>query len=246
MMPYICKIGPLYIYSYGLTLVGALVIAGFLAERRAKKEGYGPEVIFNFCFSVFIAGIIGSRIFYVVDHLDLYRSNPLEIIMLQHGGMAWFGGLILGSITGLIYLKRKNLPILKTLDLIIPFIALGQSIGRIGCFLNGCCFGKPSALGVYFARLHEILIPTQIYSSIILLAIFVVLRVMQDKHHRPGLIVAAYLFLYSLKRFFIEFLRADNPQVLWGLTLFQLLSAGMFIFSIAMFFILKLKEARKI
>ncbi|MFA5005219.1 MAG: prolipoprotein diacylglyceryl transferase [Candidatus Omnitrophota bacterium] len=245
MMPRICTIGPFTIYSYGLLLVAAFVVAAFLAARRGRKDGFEPDEIFNFLFFVFIAGIIGCRILYVLDHWQFYLQNPLEIFMLQHGGMAWFGGLILGSAAGLFYLKRKGLPVLKFLDLIIPFVALGQAIGRIGCFLNGCCYGKVSEFGVYFPSLDEVRLPTQIYSSLLLLAIFIILRIFQDKPHKPGMVLAGYFLLYSLKRFVIEFFRGDSPHILLNLTLFQLLSIGLFLFSICMFIVLGFSKVEK-
>ncbi len=158
MHPEICRIGPLVVYSYGLMLVIAFFVAVTLASQEAKREGINPDLIFNLLFISFTFGIIGARIFYVVENLGFYLKTPLEIVMLSHGGMSWFGGLILGVVSGIIYLKRKNMSIYKITDLIIPFLALGQSIGRLGCFLNGCCFGQ-----------EDILIPVQICSSFLLL-----------------------------------------------------------------------------
>lgn len=222
MHPEICKIGPLVIYSYGFMLVAAFFIAVTLASQEAKRQGINPELIFNLLFTSFVSGIIGARIFYVVENLAFYIKEPLEIIMLSHGGMSWFGGLILGTISGVIYLKRKKMGVYKTMDLIVPFLALGQSIGRIGCFLNGCCFGK-----------EYVLVPAQIISSFLMLLIFIVLRLLQSRSHRTGQIFYIYLFLYSIKRFFIEFWRADNQVIFSGLTLFQVISILIFIFSAA-------------
>ncbi|MFA5286964.1 MAG: prolipoprotein diacylglyceryl transferase [Candidatus Omnitrophota bacterium] len=220
MHPEICKIGPLVVYSYGLMLVAAFFTAVTLASEEAKRQEINPDFIFNLLFISFIFGIIGARIFYVIENLGFYLKEPLEIIMLSHGGMSWFGGLILGSISGIIYLKRKKMGVYKVLDLIIPFLALGQSIGRIGCFLNGCCFGK-----------EFVQIPVQVISSFLLLLIFIILRFLQSKPYKAGQIFYAYLFLYSIKRFFIEFWRADNKIIFFDLTLFQLISILIFIFS---------------
>lgn len=211
----ICKIGPFTVYSYGLMLVTAFLIACRLAMQEAKRQHQDPEAIFNLAFTVFVFGVIGSRIFYVVHHLIYYLKNPAEIIMLQRGGLSWFGGLVLGGISGILYSKKKKLPIYRTLDLIAPYLALGQSIGRIGCLLNGCCFGRT-------------LVPTQLYSSLALIVIFIILRTLQGKPHLAGKIFFAYLFLYSIKRFFIEFWRADNAVIFFGLTLFQLISIALF------------------
>lgn len=231
MHPIICKIGPFTVYSYGLMLVAAFLTGSFLLVQRAKREGVSADIIFNFTFLVFICGVIGARIFYVVYNLVYYLKNPLEIIMLQYGGLSWFGGLVAASIAGILYLRRSKLAVYRILDLAVPFVALSQAIGRIGCLLNGCCFGKEGDFGIYSSAHQAILIPTQIYSSLLLIAIFIVLRTLQDRPHKNGEIFFIYLLLYSSKRFFIEFLRADNPPIFWGLTLFQLLSILVFIFS---------------
>jgi phosphatidylglycerol---prolipoprotein diacylglyceryl transferase len=234
MLPEICHIGFFKIYSYGLMLVLAFFVSSYLATRQAINEKVDPDKILNLCFYSFISGIIGARIFYVLSDVVYYLRNPLEIVMLQHGGLAWFGGLILGSAAAVLFIKKNKLGLLKTLDLLAPFIALGQAIGRIGCLLNGCCFGKVSKFGIYFKVFDQILIPTQLYSSLLLLVIFVTLRLIQDRKHLPGIVLYSYLFLYSIKRFSIEFLRNDSLRIFHGLTLFQILSLLLFFFSLGM------------
>jgi len=202
------------------------------------------EQIFNLLFFIFICGVIGSRVFYCLLNFSFYLAHPLEIIMLQHGGMAWFGGLIFGSSGAIWFIRKHKMDLLKVLDLIVPFVALGQAIGRIGCLLNGCCFGRASEFGLYFITLDQVLIPTQLYSSLLLLLIFIYLRFRQDRQHLPGEILCSYLFLYSLKRFFIEFLRNDSPRIFYGLTFFQILCLLVFLLSLAIFvklFVIKKK-----
>lgn len=228
MHPIICKLGPLTVYSYGLMLAIAFIVCSTLITAQAKKQDIPAEIAFNLAFLIFISGIIGARIFYIAMNMGYYIKNPLEIIMLQQGGLAWFGGLIFGVFSGLYYLKAKKLPVYKILDLFAPFVALGQAIGRIGCLLNGCCFGKASQFGLYFQVYDAQLIPTQLYSSLALLLIFFILRYLQNRPHREGQIFFTYLLLYSTKRFFIEFWRADNPTIISGLTLFQILSIAVF------------------
>lgn len=235
MHPIICTIGPFSIYSYGLMLALAFTTGVSLACRQAKEEKVSPDIIFNFCFLIFISGIIGARIFYIIGNISHYLKNPLEIIMLQHGGLAWFGGLIFATLCGIIYLKKKRLPVYQTLDLIIPFVALGQAIGRIGCLLNGCCFGRASKFGLYFEVHSAELIPTQLYSSALLIIIYIILRLIQQRPHKDGEVFYSYLFLYSLKRFSIEFWRADSQRILASLTLFQVLSLVLFIISLFKF-----------
>jgi phosphatidylglycerol---prolipoprotein diacylglyceryl transferase len=145
--------------------------------------------------------------------------------MLQHGGLSWFGGLFAGTLGGWYYIRKAHLPLYETLDLLAPFAALGQSIGRIGCFLNGCCYGKVSErFGLYSQVQGLSLIPTQIYSSILLLAIFIILRLLQERKHSPGRVFASYLILDSIQRFFIEFWRGDHGVLFAGLNAFQIFS----------------------
>lgn len=216
MHPIICKIGPFTIYSYGLMLALAFLFSVSLAKAEAKRQKLNSQIIFNFCLISFIFGIIGGRIFYIVENIAYYLRDPLEIIMLQHGGLSWFGGLFAGALSGVLYLKNKEESIYKILDLIAPFLALAQAIGRIGCLLNGCCFGRT-------------VVPIQIYSSLFLLLIFMALRFLQAHSHKKGEVFFVYLMLYCLKRFFIEFWRMDNPVIFFRLTLFQLISIVIFL-----------------
>ncbi|PIQ86625.1 MAG: prolipoprotein diacylglyceryl transferase [Candidatus Omnitrophica bacterium CG11_big_fil_rev_8_21_14_0_20_43_6] len=233
MLPEICHLGNFTIYSYGLMLVLAFFVSAYLCSRQAVKEKLDGEQIFNLFFYVFIFGIIGSRLFYVLINAGFYLRHPLEIIMLQHGGMAWFGGLFFGTAAAILLIKRHKMEPLATLDLLVPFIALGQAIGRIGCLLNGCCYGRESEFGLYFELFDRVLIPAQLYSSLLLLLIFIYLRFKQDRKHLPGQILCSYLFLYSLKRFLIEFLRNDSPRIFFGLTLFQILCLAVFLVALA-------------
>jgi phosphatidylglycerol:prolipoprotein diacylglycerol transferase len=228
MHPIICTIGPLTIYAFGLMLALAFFVAVFLAMRYARRIDLDEAFAFNFAFTVFIAGVLGARLFYILQHASYYIRYPQDMALIQKGGLAWYGGLLAAIITALVYVHKKRQRLLEVLDFIVPFVALGQAIGRIGCLLNGCCYGKPAEAGIFFPVHNAVLIPTQAYSTIGLLAIFIVLRWAQQRPHRTGLIFCGYLMLYSLKRFIIEFFRADNTVIFAGLTLFQLLSLIMF------------------
>lgn len=228
MHPEICRVGFFTVYSYGLMLAIAFIVSSALAGRYAREINFPKEVVFNFTFIVFVFGIAGARLLYVLQNLKDYWPDPLEVFMLQHGGLSWFGGLLLGSISGIVYIRSKKLSVYQVLDVIAPFAALGQAIGRIGCLLNGCCYGKPSASGLYFPSQDAILIPAQLYSSLLLLCLFIVLRLMQQKPHRQGVIILSYLMFYSLKRFFVEYWRGDASVVFFGLTLFQVCSIVLF------------------
>lgn len=239
MHPVICTIGPFTIYSYGLMLVAALIVASGLALSQAKKEGINPDVILNLLFGCMVSGIIGARIFFIIENFSFYRDDPLEMVMLQHGGLSWFGGFFLALLFAVVFLRKKKLGIYRVFDLIAPFLALAQAIGRIGCFLNGCCYGKTAQwFGIYSEEQGGLIIPTQLYSSLLLVFIFITLRILQARPHKAGSIFLSYLLLYSLKRFFIEFLRADNPAVFFSLSLFQIISAAIFFFSAIKLFLI--------
>ncbi|MDD3345206.1 MAG: prolipoprotein diacylglyceryl transferase [Candidatus Omnitrophica bacterium] len=234
MLPEICHIGNFTVYSYGLMLVLAFFVSVHFAGRQAARQGVEPAKIFDLCFYVFIAGIAGSRVLYVVNNFAYFAAHPLEIVMLQRGGMAIFGGIIFGFACAFIFIRKNKMGLLFTLDLLAPFVALGQSIGRIGCFLNGCCYGRPSEFGLYFPSAGQKLIPTQLYSSLLLFLIFLALRFLQTRKHPPGQVVFSYLFLYSVARFCIEFFRNDSPRIFHGLTIFQIFSLAMFLVSVVL------------
>ena len=176
MHPVICHVGPFTIYSYGLLLVAAFLVASLLAAQQARQKGLVAQIVQDFSFVVLFAGILGARLAYIVINLDFFMHNPLEMVMLQHGGLVWYGGLAVGAGAGIIYLYRQKVDILRYADLIAPFVALGQAIGRLGCFFNGCCFGREAAWGMYFPAQDEVLIPTQLISSFLLVVIFLILR----------------------------------------------------------------------
>lgn len=223
----------------------AAFVCIFLLSKDAKANNLNQEAVIDFAFWILISGIIGARIFYIFLDLPFFQESPREIFMLWHGGLVWYGGLIGAAVFGILYLKIKKQPILKTLDLLAPFIALGQAIGRIGCFLNGCCFGKPSNFGLYFP-LHQMkLFPAQLFSSFNLFLIFLILKFRLKKPHYPGQIVFLYLMLASLERFIVEFFRGDSPSFLWNLTIFQIISFFIFIISLYGEILLKSRRRRQ-
>ena len=242
MYPVICRIGPFTVYSYGLMVALGFTLSLYLVSRHAQREGIDQGLINNLGFIILLGGIVGARVLFVALHFENYASNLKEIFFLQQGGLSWFGAFFSGGLAGYIYLKRKGLSFYKTLDLIIPYVALGQAIGRIGCLLNGCCFGPPSSYGIYFSVHQAVLIPIQIYSSLGLLAIFLILRLIQKNKLALGFTFFSYLLLYSLMRFFLEFWRIEHPKLLGGLTVFQLISLIIFLFSLQKLIIINHKR----
>ena len=230
MFPIIFKFGPLTVYSYGLMLAIAVVVCSYLLSRDAQQAlGIKPELIYDFVFWTVLGGIAGARIFFVFLNFEIFATDPLEIIRLQNGGLCWQGGLILGTIVGIYFVQKNKWPVWKMADLVAPYLALGQSIGRIGCFLNGCCYGKPVSWGIYFPAHDEHLHPTQLYESVGLLLLFFVLKNFQKSTKFDGQVFLLYLLSAVTLRFFNEFFRADHDNIFFGLSIFQLVCISIFI-----------------
>lgn len=241
MHPIIAKIGPLYIYSYGLMVALGFAIAITLSYREAARFHIDKDRIIDFGIVVLLGGLIGARLFYVLMNLGYYIANPKDIINLTKGGLVWYGGFLVGILVGIVFVKRNNINFWDGADLLAPFIALAQSMGRIGCFLNGCCYGMPAPkgyiLGVTFPCESVLRHPTQVYESVILLILFLVLRRWQRSRHFKGEIFLGYAILYSLSRFSLEFLRGDNPKILANLTISQIVSTAILLICLAILII---------
>ncbi len=239
------EIGPLGVYSYGLAVAAGFLLASILILRDCEKFGLSAGSVFDCLIAILIGGIIGGRLLFVVINWKDYAFHPLKIFMLNEGGMAFHGALLGGVLCGGITAFIKKLSFWKTADLVAPYIALGQSIGRIGCFLNGCCYGKAiiGGTGVVFPGETVMRVPTQIYSSVFLLLLYVVLIELRGKRLFDGFTFSMYMILYSVFRFFIELLRGDNPVIFYGMTLAQIISIGMFICG-AVCFVVLLKQRK--
>lgn len=196
----------------------AFVIACFAGIQEARRQGMDTRMIFKFVLIIFLSGTVFARLFYVLENLGSYLRNPIEIFLLWHGGLSWYGGIAGGIACGSIYIKIKKAGVYKAWDLVVPFVALAQAIGRIGCLLNGCCYGKEATSGIILPPLNIITAPVQVYSVLALLSIFIILLTRYRRPHKAGEIAYLYLVLYSLKRFIIEFWRADNEIMFAGLS----------------------------
>lgn len=239
MHPIITKIGPFYVYSYGLMVAIGFAVVTLLAYRHADDFGINKEKIIDLGIVMLIGGIVGARIVYIALNFQYYIKNPLEIINLTKGGLVWYGAFISGMVAAAWFVRKSRISFWTAADLFAPYIALAQAFGRIGCFLNGCCYGSAAPSGfvldVVFPGESVLRYPTQIFSAIALLLIFVILRIWQKKRHFTGEIFLAYGLLYSMKRFSIEFFRGDYPKVLYGLTISQLISTAIFIICSSLF-----------
>jgi len=224
MQPVLLKLGPLNVYSYGVMVALGFALATACVYIHAPKFGIDRNNVVDLMILMLVFGIAGARVFYILQNLTYYRLNPSEVLNLSKGGLVWYGAFIAGLGVSAVYIKIKKMDFWASLDLAAPYIALAQALGRIGCFMNGCCYGVAMADG----QLH----PTQLYSAAMLLFIFVALRIWQDHRHFKGEIFLGYCVLYSSKRFLMEFMRGDNPRIFFGLTMSQVISCAVFVISL--------------
>ncbi len=229
MHPILWSFGPIHLYSYGLMLAIGFLAATAVAERQAQAAGLDPARIQTLGLVALAAGLLGARIGYVLLNLPLFLGHLSEIFRVDHGGLVFYAGFAAGIIAGILYVRKAKLPLGVTLDLMIPSVVLAHAFGRVGCFLNGCCYGKPTTLpwGVVFPGDTFARHPTQLYEAAALVAIFFFLRRVARRSVPPGTVVLIYGLAYGTWRFFIEFFRGDNPIIGGGLTVFQWWSIGL-------------------
>ena len=249
MYPVLFKFGFITVYSYGALLAIGFLVSAFLIYRNAGRFNLSGEAMLDLAVIALIFGILGARIVFILQNLPHFVKYPLEILDLSKGGLVWYGGFFGGLAAGFVYARIKAISFLNVTDLFMPYIALGQAFGRIGCFLNGCCYGAEVSagypFGVTFPGEEIMRHPTQLYSVLALIVIFIILRVCQENIRFAGEIVCIYGILYTLKRFGIELLRADNPRIYLGLTFSQAVSVIFFAASVALFIILKGRWKKK-
>ena len=228
MHPIIAKIGPFTIYSYGMMVAIAFLFGIFIARLEAVRKNIKQDLVYDFSFYLIIGSIIGARVYYILffDISGLLK-NPITIFKMWQGGLSIHGGILAGVVTGLIFSRLKKISFWVLADLVSPSIILGQAIGRIGCYLNGCCPGINNQ-------------PTQIYELILDSIGFLLLWNLRKKIKIKGGLFLLYLMVYAVIRIIVSRFRADNLY-LWNtsLTLADITSVIMFITGMALFIIKK-------
>ncbi|MGD8394545.1 MAG: prolipoprotein diacylglyceryl transferase [Candidatus Eiseniibacteriota bacterium] len=235
MWPDLFRIGPLAFHSYGLMLAISFIVGIQLALVEGRRRGIAEDRVGGLALWILVASVVGSRLAYVLTHLDSFSGQRIwGALRVWEGGLTMYGGVVAALVLAYVLARRWRLPVGTVFDTFAPSIALGEGLTRIGCFLNGCCFGKPCALpwavtfpeqshaGSVFpgAALH----PTQLYLSLAGLATFAVLWWWaRHRFETPGRVFFLFLLLASLARFSIDFLRYYDPHgeavVITGVTL---------------------------
>ena len=257
MFPRLFELGPISIYTYGVLLAAAYLLGLYFAIARARARGLDGNRVMDLGIYIIISALVGAKLLLVVVEFDHFWQNPAEIGMILRSGGVFYGGLLLAVGVAFWFVRRHKLPLWTTCDAFAPGIALGQAVGRVGCLMAGCCYGKPTDLpwGITFTNtlaagnsgtpLDVSLHPTQLYESSATLLILGLLLI-AERYTRsfPGRTFWTYLLLYPLARFFIEFYRGDPRG-----TVFDLLSTSQFVslllipLSIVMLIVLRRQKA---
>jgi phosphatidylglycerol---prolipoprotein diacylglyceryl transferase len=261
LFPKLFEYSWLVIHTYGFLLAVAFLVGLSVSARAARRQQVDPAKIYDLGLYIAISALVGSKALLLITELGYYLDHPGEIFSLAtlRSGGVYYGGFILAVIVGVTMAKRHKLPVWRVADCAAPGIALGQSIGRLGCFAAGCCYGKPtsSIFGVTFTNpySHETvgvplmvpLHPVQIYESVASLILFFILWEWIKRKQFDGQVFILYLALYSCMRFVIEFFRGDAERgfVLGGLlSTSQSISLMLIIVAVVLLFYLKQPPAK--
>ena len=233
--------GPLTVHSYGLMIALGILVCVFMGMYRARKYGYKDEAVLDIAIFGILSGFVGAKLLYVLVEFDSFLKNPMDVLGSE--GFVVYGGIIVGALVGILYCRIKKLPCWEYFDLLAPSIAVAQGFGRIGCFLAGCCYGRPTDTfwGVTFpegsfAPAGVPLIPTQLISSAGDFIITGILLVYSKHNKKAGNVGILYMLLYGIGRFLVECLRSDDRGTVGLLSTSQFISIGIILLAIILFF----------
>ncbi len=235
MHPVLFHLGPLAIHTYGVLVAAGFLLGITVAARRAKSEGIEPERINDLGVLLIVAGMLGGKLFHIIffwnEFIAGWRASGIASL---REGFVFYGGFICASLATVVYARRKKLPLAKLADAFAPAIALGHAFGRLGCFFEGCCYGKACSLpwAVRFPAEHPMdslpVHPTQLYEAAGNLVIFAALVAFRKRF--DGQVWWLYVLSYGALRFVVEFFRGDyDVHYLGVFTLGHVIAAGLIV-----------------
>lgn len=237
MHPILFELGGWPVYSYGLLLAAAYLLGLQMAVVRARRRGLDGAKIMDLGIYLIIAALVGAKLMLVAVDFEYFRARPGELLSLVRAGGVFYGGLLAALAVALWLVRRYRLNMWTTADLMAPGIALGHVVGRLGCLLAGCCYGRPTDVpwGVVFTDpaaaanvgtpLGIPLHPTQLYDAgaELLIMLFLLATERRGKPF-PGRTFWWYMLLYGVSRFIVEIYRGDDRGMMMGLSTSQVVS----------------------
>jgi phosphatidylglycerol:prolipoprotein diacylglycerol transferase len=215
MHPILFHWGFLTLRTYGVMTAISFMLGILLSVYLNRKAGRSDDLILDLSTWVMLGAIVGARLLYVIVEPDEYLAHPLHVFAVWEGGLVFYGGLIGAGMTAYLYLRKVHAPVWAVGDAVAPGVALGHVTGRLGCWFNGCCYGRPSAqYGVIFPSLGDNIphLPVMLYEAAFLLVLSGCLTYAWQRRRFDGQIFWAYVLSYALWRFGIEFLRGDSER----------------------------------
>ena len=201
------------VYTYAFLIVLGTLVAALYTKWRTKKELRLKELSNNFFYLIFIAGFVGGKLFYYLENPSKYFNNPKLLLDNFSGGFVFYGSFITIIPVLIWYLKKHKIPVLPMLDILAITTLIVHSIGRLGCFFGGCCYGKPtdSFTGMVFPTTHGTKVhPTQLYEITALLIIMALLFYIKQKQQFKGQLFLLYIIFYAIARNILELFRGDT------------------------------------
>lgn len=236
------------IYTYGFLIAVGTIVASLYTKWRAKKELGVVALSNNFFYLIFIAGFIGGKLFFYLENPSKYFSNPKLILDNFSGGFVFYGSFITIIPILIWYLKKYKIPVLPMLDILAITTLIVHSIGRLGCFFGGCCYGKPtnSFIGMVFPKTNGIHVhPSQLYEITALLLIMAILLYIKKKQQFKGQLFLLYIIFYAIARSILELFRGDKRGFIIDNYLSHSQFIGIIILITAIFIYKKLKNNNK-
>jgi len=252
MYPILFKFGWLTVTSFGVMLAVAFIVGLYFMRREMAQRGMDPDIAYDMVLAVAFGALIGARLFFVAAHWsDYYAKAPADILAIWKGGLVFYGGLLGGGIAMYLVARIRKLNVVRLADCVAAPLAIGTAIGRIGCFLNGCCYGVASdsslALSFEGSGYAGTYLPTQLVEMAWALVMFGVIFFWLERakiFKKDGSIFLVYLLLYSVGRFFVEFVRFATWHLFGIFTFAQLISVA--VFAAALFLLIRRRQTNSL